>query len=376
MRLTSLTCIPVPATASIACAVLAACAAPAMAATTPAVADFTTCAKPEWPKEALARRQQGRVTLAFQIGADGAVTDSKVEKSSGFPLLDIAARDGIRKCVFKPATKDGKPQGSWLKMQYVWTLENTRRDPAATAAAFEADREAAEQGDMAAALRVARHYLTSDHAERNLEQGVWWLRKAAEGGNVEAMEYFGMMLLGGVAVAQDKVEAVRWIEQAAEHDSPSAQVLYGLMLLRGDGMTKNESTGEAWLRRAAAQEYPRGQIQLALWLLRSDAMDAATIAMLQRATERDDAQARVVLGLCYERGAGVAQDYGKAVELYAKAAAADSDEGRRALANMYDKGLGVPMDKVAAKALLRQTRADHVSHLPARPAVKPAAAGQ
>jgi len=35
----------------------------------------------------------------------------------------IAARVGISKCQFKPATKAGKPIDTKQKVQYVWTLE-------------------------------------------------------------------------------------------------------------------------------------------------------------------------------------------------------------------------------------------------------------
>src|SRR5471030_1052599 len=37
----------------------------------PALVDFNTCAKPEWPKEALRNGNEGRVTLAFLIDTDG-----------------------------------------------------------------------------------------------------------------------------------------------------------------------------------------------------------------------------------------------------------------------------------------------------------------
>ncbi|XLZ70136.1 energy transducer TonB [Massilia sp. SR12] len=101
-------------------------APPAPAATgvkTAAVVDFSTCAKPEWPKSSLRNEETGVVTLSFLISADGRVGDSKVVKSSGFRDLDKAAVNGISKCKFKPATVDGKPQETWQQMQYVWTLE-------------------------------------------------------------------------------------------------------------------------------------------------------------------------------------------------------------------------------------------------------------
>jgi protein TonB len=88
-----------------------------------AVADFSTCAKPEWPKSSLRNEETGTVTLQFLIGVDGRVMDSKVLKSSGFRDLDKAAQTGISKCRFKPGMVDGKPEQAWMQMQYVWTLE-------------------------------------------------------------------------------------------------------------------------------------------------------------------------------------------------------------------------------------------------------------
>ena len=88
-----------------------------------AVADFNTCAKPEWPKASLRNEETGTVTLSFLIGTDGRVADSKIVKSSGFRDLDKAAVAGISKCRFKPGMSDGKPEQAWMQMQYVWTLE-------------------------------------------------------------------------------------------------------------------------------------------------------------------------------------------------------------------------------------------------------------
>lgn len=90
---------------------------------TAALIDFNTCAKPAWPQDAIAQQRTGRVQLAFQVDADGTVRQAKVDRSSGHPDLDQAARDGIAKCRFKPATRAGQPFTTWQKVQYVWTLE-------------------------------------------------------------------------------------------------------------------------------------------------------------------------------------------------------------------------------------------------------------
>ncbi|TFW14966.1 energy transducer TonB [Duganella callida] len=90
---------------------------------TAAVVDFSTCAKPEWPKSSLRNEETGTVQLSFLIATDGHVADAKVVKSSGFRDLDKAAVNGISKCRFKPGTEDGVPKEGWQQMQYVWTLE-------------------------------------------------------------------------------------------------------------------------------------------------------------------------------------------------------------------------------------------------------------
>ncbi len=89
----------------------------------PAVVDAKACEKPEYPAKSLRNEEQGTVILAFLIGLDGRVADSRIEKSSGSRELDRAAITGLSLCKFKPGTVDGKPEQSWTKMQYVWKLE-------------------------------------------------------------------------------------------------------------------------------------------------------------------------------------------------------------------------------------------------------------
>ena len=85
--------------------------------------DFSTCAKPAWPQDAIAAQRTGTVTLSFLVGADGKAKQSRISKSSGHPDLDEASRNGIEKCIFKPATRAGKPVEALTSLQYVWTLE-------------------------------------------------------------------------------------------------------------------------------------------------------------------------------------------------------------------------------------------------------------
>lgn len=88
-----------------------------------AVADFTSCAKPQQPLESKRDEEEGESQIALLVDANGAVLDSRVKKSSGFPQLNAAARDAIRLCRFSPAVRDGEPTRSWATVRYVWSRD-------------------------------------------------------------------------------------------------------------------------------------------------------------------------------------------------------------------------------------------------------------
>ncbi|MFZ6692860.1 energy transducer TonB [Undibacterium sp. SXout20W] len=105
------------------CSLLLAAASSAMAADTAPVMDNKSCDPPKYPKAALMNEETGTVGMGFLVGADGKVVESKVEKSSGSKSLDKAALTALSQCKFKPGTKDGKPDQSWAKVDFVWKLE-------------------------------------------------------------------------------------------------------------------------------------------------------------------------------------------------------------------------------------------------------------
>jgi protein TonB len=90
---------------------------------TPAVVDAKTCDKPPYPAAARRANETGTVRMLFLIDVDGKVLDSKVERTSGSRRLDEAARSGLSLCRFKPATLNGRPERTWGRIDYVWTLE-------------------------------------------------------------------------------------------------------------------------------------------------------------------------------------------------------------------------------------------------------------
>lgn len=102
--------------------VLLASSALTLAAEVAPVVDKSSCEKVVYPKAALINEETGTVELSVLIGTDGAVVDSKIEKSSGSKTLDKATVKVFSSCKFKPGLKDGKAQQAWTKLEYVWTL--------------------------------------------------------------------------------------------------------------------------------------------------------------------------------------------------------------------------------------------------------------
>jgi periplasmic protein TonB len=64
---------------------------------------------PPYPPEARAAGQEGRVWLRVKVDATGKVTAVSVYESSGYELLDDSAVRTVRRWVFYPAKRNGKP---------------------------------------------------------------------------------------------------------------------------------------------------------------------------------------------------------------------------------------------------------------------------
>lgn len=73
-------------------------------------------------------------------------------------------------------------------------------------------------------------------------------------------------------------------------------------------------------------------------------VNAETLADLQRKAEQGNATALFNLGLMYDKGEGVPQDYGEALKWYRKAAELGHASAQFNLGFIYTYGLGVPED--------------------------------
>jgi uncharacterized protein len=300
-------------------------------ATAPASAIFQTCAQPVYPKASLRNEEQGTVTLGFLIETDGRVSDSKIVKSSGFPLLDIAAKVALARCSFKPATKDGKEVSAWAQVQYVWTLEGPAPVPEERLRAM---RTAAEGGDSHAEVELALHYINAEGANKNLGEAHRLLTSAAAKNHAEA-QYALATMQQSVSIARAPMtETATLYRRAAEQGHPGAQHMLGLMLMYGKGVSKDAREAMVWFRKASAQGHAGSDGRLGAMLTTSGSSPddmAEGIRLLRRGAEATDAYAQFALGQCYEHSRGVRPDKAQALALYNLAAEAGNMSARSAL---------------------------------------------
>jgi len=81
---------------------------------------------PRYPPEAVRRGQQGSVQLIVVVGTDGRALTVDVAVSSGYPLLDRAAREAVAKWRFRPGSQDGLAMPATLPVTLQFTLVDHR----------------------------------------------------------------------------------------------------------------------------------------------------------------------------------------------------------------------------------------------------------
>jgi TPR repeat protein len=180
-----------------------------------------------------------------------------------------------------------------------------------------------------------------------------WRRKAAEAPeSPPSMKYaYGVMLLAGSFVQQDKARAARFIREAAANGHREAQWASGQMLLNGEGIPQDKCEALSWFRKSVEWRDPEIEFahidaryrredlghgnpveQLSLGkMIRADLLrgDPGEDALwFQKAVERfrewgekfKDCESQWYLACMYRDGVGVSQDNDMAIQWFRKAA--------------------------------------------------------
>jgi protein TonB len=87
-------------------------------------ADYLHNPAPAYPPLSRRLREQGRVLLRVFVMPDGQPTDVEVRESSGFPRLDQAAQESVRRWRFVPARQGDKGVSAWVLVPISYSLRS------------------------------------------------------------------------------------------------------------------------------------------------------------------------------------------------------------------------------------------------------------
>jgi TPR repeat protein len=132
------------------------------------------------------------------------------------------------------------------------------------ARAFEIWLPLAQTGNMSAQRNVANMLRQGLGTEVDKPRAVYFYRRAAEAGLVNAMINLGAMLRVGDGVDRPEPhEAARWFYRASRAGDPRAQYALAVMVAKGEGVDRDRDAAEQLLRLAAAQGLRNANLRLA-----------------------------------------------------------------------------------------------------------------
>ena len=116
------------------------------------------------------------------------------------------------------------------------------------------------KGSLFPQYALGRLFFSDDPDVHDSEEGIRWLKAAAQNGNNHAAYALGKEYLRGQEVPKDAVVAASCLRQAAEVDNPWAQYLLGeTCICRGDGVEKDDDAAYRWFRSAASRGHTYAQ---------------------------------------------------------------------------------------------------------------------
>ena len=124
-------------------------------------------------------------------------------------------------------------------------------------------RKAAEQNHRGAQCNLGLCYVYGKGVEQSYEEAAKWLRKAAEQGHANAQYNLGISYKDGNGVEQSYTEAVNWFRKAAEQEHANAQCNLGVCYAKGLGVEKSMTEAAKWWKLAAEQGHQKAKEFLA-----------------------------------------------------------------------------------------------------------------
>lgn len=221
--------------------------------------------------------------------------------------------------------------------------------------ALEALRERADGGDVEAMNYLGYLLLSgNDSIERDTPEGLKWLTRAAAAGDVKAASNIGWLLIQGDIVEQDLEEGIGWLRKAADAGLPVAQSLLGDLYRDGNGVATDTLAADSLYRKAfegglADAGYKLYDLNSARYAAMSPQekveegkyyyiryAPSEGVKLFYQAADEGDADALALLGDAYTRAIGVPYDYNLSLRYYVKAAEAGNPSAQFVIGELLE----------------------------------------
>lgn len=186
-------------------------------------------------------------------------------------------------------------------------------------------RKAAEGGLPDAQWQLAAaHWFDGNGIEADHDEAFKWLSICATQGDARGLCFLGHAYLEGIGCVPDPSEAARLFAESAEMDYTQAIHALGRCYFNGEGIEKDPAKGIVLLRKAASRGDYRAMTDIALALANGEHVLTnfkEAMKWFLRAAHLGDRNAMYYIGRLYEDGYGVEQSAEEARRWTAMAAA-------------------------------------------------------
>ena len=179
-------------------------------------------------------------------------------------------------------------------------------------------KKSAEKGYAPAMNFLGFRYYKGEKINKNIDSALFWIRKAADVGDITAAANLGYLLTESDEIPHDENEAVKWLTIAAEHGVNEAQLK--LIDLKGETF-RNLDADSALI---IGTEYYVGKAPI------------LGTFILEGAAEAGIPKAQALLGDAYSKGLGVPYDHQKAIDFYYEAARGGDPSAQFVIAELLE----------------------------------------
>lgn len=229
-------------------------------------------------------------------------------------------------------------------------------------------RKAADGGNPQAMNAYATYYLgkalkpgaSTNEVDLAMREGYKYFSRAADQDDANGLYNLGMCYMRGYYVTPDPVRARECFFRAAKMGHPEA--INNIGGFYRDGITLEQDPVEAarWFAKSADLGNSYGELNYAIALLNGEGVvkdEERAVRILKSSAQNGNIEAMNLWGVCLHSGRGTEKNVQAAIRLYRKAADGGLAAAMDNYADCYEQGDGIPQNQEAANIWRMKARA-------------------